>query len=124
MRRYCPRCGRVFEGDRCPCRPRPKRRPTEGDATRAEREPWRKRYATEGYRRARQRAIADADGRCVDCGRVCAAFDGKVWRTAGLGGEVDHVRALCEGGTDDPGNLRLRCKSCHKKRDDMRRASS
>ena len=39
---YCPHCGRTHpEGQRCPCRPRPKRRPTEGDATRAEREPWR-----------------------------------------------------------------------------------
>ncbi|OFK22957.1 HNH endonuclease [Olsenella sp. HMSC062G07] len=123
-RRFCPHCGRVFRGDRCPCRPRPKRKGTAGDATRGEREPWRRRYATAAYRRARQQAIASAHGRCVDCGRVCATYDGNQWRTAALGGEVDHVRALCDGGTDEPSNLRLRCKSCHKKRDDKRRRGS
>lgn len=48
-------------------------------------------------------------------------MDGAVWRTAGMGGEVDHVVALCEGGTNEASNLELRCKSCHRKRDDMRR---
>jgi len=38
-----------------------------------------------------------------------------------MGGEVDHVKALCDGGTDEPDNLQLRCKSCHKRRDDARR---
>lgn len=119
---FCPHCGKVVPGGaRCPCRPRPKRKPTPSDQARAEREPWRKRYAGAEYRRNRQRAINRDRGRCVDCGRVCAWFDGKQWRTAGMGGEVDHIRALSEGGTDDVENLELRCKSCHKKRDDARR---
>lgn len=92
---YCPHCGRTHpEGQRCPCRPRPKRRPTEGDATRAEREPW------------------------------CAEYRDGRWYTAGMGGEVDHGRALCEGGGSEVENLTLRCKSCHKKRDDARRAAN
>lgn len=121
MKRYCPHCGRTFDGGRCPCRPRPKRKPTRGDQTRGEREPWRRRYAGAEYRRSRQAAIARTKGRCTDCGRRCAWHDGTQWRTAGMGGEVDHIKALCEGGTDDADNLALRCKSCHKKRDDMRR---
>lgn len=122
MRSFCPHCGRVVPaGARCACRPRTKRKPTKADQTRAQREPWRKRYASAEYRRSRQAAIARTKGRCTDCNRVCAWFDGKQWRTAGMGGEVDHVKALSEGGTDDASNLALRCKSCHKKRDDMRR---
>jgi 5-methylcytosine-specific restriction endonuclease McrA len=122
MDHFCPYCGRIVPAcQRCTCRPRPKRKPTKGDATRKEREPWRSEYSTAAYQRARQEAIARTGGRCTDCGRVCARFDGKVWRTAGLGGEVDHVRALCDGGTNDAWNLQLRCKSCHKRRDDARR---
>lgn len=30
-----------------------------------------------------------------------------------MGGEVDHIVPLCKGGTNDPVNLALRCKSCH-----------
>lgn len=119
---FCPWCGRIVPaGARCTCRTRPKRKPTPGDATRHEREPWRKRYSGQAYRKARQQAIARTKGRCTDCGRVCAWWDGGQWRTAGMGGEVDHVKALSEGGTDEPSNLELRCKSCHKRRDDRRR---
>lgn len=122
---YCPHCGRTHpEGQRCPCRPRPKRRPTEGDATRAEREPWRAEYSSSEYRKARQRAIGRQLGRCADCGRVCAEYRDGRWYTAGMGGEVDHGRALCEGGGSEVENLTLRCKSCHKKRDDARRAAN
>lgn len=121
---YCPYCGRVVpRGQRCQCRPRPKRKATAADRTRAQREPWRKQYATAEYRAARQQAIARTQGKCADCGRVCAWHDGKQWRTAGMGGEVDHECALSEGGSNSPGNLTLRCKSCHKRRDDRRRTS-
>lgn len=122
---YCPHCGRTHpEGQRCTCRPRPKRRPTEGDATRAEREPWRTEYSSSAYRKARQMAIGRQLGRCADCGRVCAEYRDGRWYTAGMGGEVDHGRALCEGGGSEVENLTLRCKSCHKKRDDARRAAN
>lgn len=124
LRTYCPLCGKIVPaGGRCTCRPRPKRKPTDGDATRKEREPWRRRYSSAKYRAARQEAIARSKGLCADCGRVCAWRDGTVWRTEGMGGEVDHEVALCDGGTDDASNLTLRCKSCHKRRDDARRAS-
>ena len=127
---YCPYCnGIVPPGERCHCRskaftPRPKRKrkPTKGDETRKEREPWRSNYSTTEYRRARQTAIGRTKGRCTDCGRICAWHDGHEWRTAGMGGEVDHVKALSEGGTNDPTNLQLRCRSCHAKRDAARRA--
>lgn len=46
MKTFCPHCGRVVpKGQRCECRPRPKRKPTKGDGTRAEREPWRREVA-------------------------------------------------------------------------------
>lgn len=126
---YCPRCGKVVpKGRRCNCRPRPKRdgngrkrRPTPRDRRRAELEPWRRAYGTKAYREARQEAIARTRGRCADCGKVCAWWDGSRWRTEGMDGEVDHVRALSEGGTNDPANLELRCRSCHRRRDARRR---
>ena len=121
MKRYCPYCGKAYSGTACPCRPPRKRKPTAADATRIDREPWRREYWGEEYRKARQQAIGRTHGRCTDCGRVCAEWDGTRWRTAGLGGEVDHVRALSEGGGNDAGNLQLRCKSCHGKRDAARR---
>lgn len=121
MRKYCPKCGGAFTGKRCQCTPRPKRKPTPGDATRSAREPWRNRYALAPYRKARRAAIERTKGRCSDCGQVCARWDGEQWRTAGLGGEVDHIVPLCDGGTDEPDNLALRCKSCHGLRDAARR---
>lgn len=30
-----------------------------------------------------------------------------------MGGEVDHIVPLCQGGSSAPENLALRCKSCH-----------
>jgi len=30
--------------------------------------------------------------------------------------EVDHVQPLMEGGTNDPGNIQILCKSCHRKK--------
>lgn len=122
---YCPYCASVVPaGKVCRCRRssvKHERKPTPGDATRSEREPWRARYSGAEYKRARQEAIGRQQGRCCDCGRVCAEWDGAKWRTARLGGEVDHVVPLCEGGTDEPSNLRLRCKSCHGKEEAKRR---
>ncbi len=122
---FCPWCGRIVpKGARCDCRPKTKRPPVrdkEGERKRKQLEPWRANYTTGEYQHARQEAIARTRGRCTDCGRVCAWHDGKKWRTAGMGGEVDHVRALSEGGTNEPANLELRCKKCHAKRDADRR---
>lgn len=121
MKRFCAYCGRVYEGEQCSCRPPRKRKPTANDKTRGNREPWRKLYSTRAFRAARQIVIERQRGRCADCGKVCATFDEKIWHTAGYGGEVDHVHALCDGGTNAPENLVLRCKSCHAKRDAKRR---
>ena len=121
---FCPYCYSVVPaGQTCPCRGKRKRKPTAGDATRGEREPWRAHYSRAGYRRARQIAMARQQGRCKDCGAVCAVFDGTEWKTTGLGGEVDHEVPLCEGGTDEPSNLALRCKRCHSKAENKRRAA-
>lgn len=38
-----------------------------------------------------------------------------------MGGEVDHEKALCDGGESAAENMTLRCKSCHAKRDAKRR---
>ena len=122
-RTFCPHCCSIVPaGQTCPCRGKRKRKPTPGDATRMEREPWRGRYSRKAYRGARQEAIGRQVGRCADCGRICATYVGGKWETASLGGEVDHVLPLCEGGTDEPSNLRLRCKSCHGKVEAKRRA--
>lgn len=120
--KFCPHCGcAVPAGKPCPCRGGRKRKPTAGDATRAEREPWRSHYKTAEYQRNRQAAISAQAGRCKDCGMICATFDGRRWTTSGMGGEVDHEVPLCEGGTDEPSNLVLRCKSCHSRAETKRR---
>lgn len=117
-RSYCPHCGRIVPaGQRCSCRPRPKRKPTAGDKTRAKREPWRRDYSSAAYQAARQQAIGRTKGRCSSCGKVCAWFDGGSWRTAGMGGEVDHIVPLCKGGSNDARNLQLLCKRCHGSKD-------
>ena len=83
MKTYCPHCGSIVPaGQRCQCRPRPKRKPTKGDKTRAKREPWRSNYASAEYQSARQQAIARTNGRCTDCGRQCA------WHAASDGGRL------------------------------------
>lgn len=125
IKSFCPHCGRIVPaGAHCDCRPRPKRKPTQGDKTRSTREPWRMNYTTKDYQQSRQQAIERTKGKCTDCGRQCAWYDGTKWRTAGMGGEVDHIIALSEGGTNSPDNLALRCKSCHAKRDAKRRNSN
>jgi len=122
-KKFCPHCGKTSPaGQPCPCRKAGrKRKPTPGDATRGEREPWRSEYGGAEYRRNRQVAIDRQRGLCLDCGCVCAEYaDGK-WKTSRHGGEVDHVKPLCEGGTNDAENLALRCKSCHGKAEARRR---
>lgn len=120
-RSFCPYChGIVPASQRCPCR-KAKRKPTPGDATRQQREPWRRSYGDPEYQRNRQTAIERTGGRCTDCNRMCAEKRDGRWYTASLGGEVDHLVALEDGGTNEVGNLALRCKSCHGKRDAARR---
>ena len=53
------------------------------------------------WQRIRAQVLRRDQYRCVDCGRV------------GLDNEVDHINPLHTGGTDDMGNLAVRCSSCH-----------
>ena len=113
-RTFCPHCYRVVPaGKTCPCRNR--------DAHRKAAEPWRVNYRDAEYLRNRQKVIERQRGRCKDCGRVCAEWDGATWKTQRLGGEVDHEVPLCDGGTNSAGNLALRCKACHSEIETARR---
>ena len=115
-RTFCPYCCRVVPaGKTCPCRNR--------DAERKQTEPWRANYRDPEYLRNRQVVIERQHGRCKDCGKVCAEWDGLKWNTMRLGGEVDHEVPLSKGGTNDPWNMALRCRSCHRKADSKRRST-
>lgn len=115
---FCPHCGGVHEvGTRCPSLPPRKRKPTPGDATRGEREPWRREYGRAAHQRERQDCMERQQGRCIDCGAVCAAKVNGRWVTRGHGGEVDHVTKLRFGGR----RCALRCKRCHARKDAAQR---
>lgn len=49
----------------------------------------------------RQLIIERDNGRCRLCGENAAPY------------EVDHIRRVVDGGTDDPANLRTLCHACH-----------
>lgn len=119
---FCPYCSRVVPaGQRCSCRPKSKRNPTQGDTIRSIREPWREEYDRAEFRRNRQTVIENQQGRCKDCNKVCAKKVNGRWITKGYGGQVDHEKPLCEGGTNDVSNLALRCIPCHSRADAARR---
>lgn len=111
---FCPLCHSVVPAGReCGCKRR--------DAQRKAAEPWRASYRDPEYIRSRQAAIERQSGRCIDCGRICAEWDGTEWKTRRLGGEVDHEVPLRKGGTNDASNLALRCRHCHRRADAERR---
>ena len=113
-RTFCPYCSSIVPaGKTCPCRNR--------DTRRRQMEPWRENYRDPEYIRNRQIVIESQHGRCKDCGRVCAEYDGVKWNTKRLGGEVDHEVPLARGGTNDESNLALRCLHCHRRADATRR---
>ena len=53
------------------------------------------------------RIFQAADGRCGKCERKLGPADD--W-------DVDHITALCNGGTDDDANLQVLCEWCHDKK--------
>ena len=113
MKTFCPHCGSIVPaGKTCPCRDRTSQRKST--------EPWRRSYVDREYVRNRQEVIDRQHGRCKDCGRQAAAWDGTKWITKGMG-EVDHEKPLRMGGTNEAGNLALRCLSCHRRADQARR---
>jgi len=55
---------------------------------------------------ARKKAVAAAQGwRCKECNELLSAEY-----------EVDHVLALCRGGSNEEGNLQALCPPCHKRK--------
>jgi len=70
------------------------------------------------WRRIRARVLKRDCGMCVPC-RQAERFT--------LAVDVDHVRPVWEGGTDDDGNLQSICSDCHKEksaREAARRAAT
>lgn len=67
------------------------------------RTPFKQRYgiSTNKWAKIRRRVIRRDGSRCVDCGGTDHL-------------EVDHVVRRVDGGTNDDGNLRTRCRSCHR----------
>lgn len=108
--RPCVMCGaRALPGtNRCALHPAPKQ--TEADRLAAA--PYRRSYSSAEYRANRERRHELAGGRCEACGV-----------RLGPGWECDHILPLKDGGTDELGNLRCRCRACHqaKTRSDRRR---
>ena len=60
----------------------------------------------------RAQVLARDCGRCQACARL-----GRVR----LAAEVDHVRELADGGTDEPGNLQALCADCHQAKSEAAR---
>ncbi len=60
-----------------------------------------------GWKKLRQQAIEAAEGKCALCRKD---MEEERW-------EVDHIRAIVDGGSpDDPSNLHAICSACHKPR--------
>lgn len=96
MLTYCssPGCGNLTKREKCPiCRKRAEAR--------------RGTPAARGYNAAWRRiriAFLAAHPYCVTDG------------CNGIATEVDHIRPLSQGGTNDWSNLRAMCKRCHSRR--------
>lgn len=121
---FCPYCGKTNPaGTTCACRHRV-RKATKRDKVRNIEEPWRKNYGTKEFRDNRQLVIERQQGRCIDCGKICAVKVNGVWRTKEYGGEVDHEILLAHGGTNAADFLALRCKHCHSLADIRRRKNT
>jgi 5-methylcytosine-specific restriction enzyme A len=58
-----------------------------------------RRGSTRAWRKTRARVLARDGYECQLCG--------------GLASDVDHIRPVGMGGSDDPGNLRGLCANCH-----------
>ena len=116
MRRWCDKCNRIHgHGETCPCREKRPKRPDE----RRDREPHRRAYNRAEYQRNRQAVITRAKGRCAVCGKQIAVRRDGRWLMRG--GDVHHVKPLCDGGGNGKDNLVPLCRSCHAKADAARR---
>lgn len=109
--KVCPRCGKPYRTPgHCPrcekARPAPSRskRTKAQEGKRREKNPWRTRYQSAEYRRARQVALTRFNGCCAVSGVRIADVVGGKWVMRGNGG-IHHVVPLSRGGTDSPDNL-------------------
>lgn len=116
VRRWCDRCNKIHEhGERCPQAPkRPKRQDT-----RRNREPHRRAYNQAEYQRNRQAVITRTKGCCAACGKRIA--ERRLGKWVMKGGDVHHIRPLCDGGGNQQANLVPLCRDCHAKADAARR---
>lgn len=93
MNTSCLGCGRIIPtatGGRCgDCKPKRVRPQGQG-----------KHYRTRAWAQTRRQAITKAQGQCQHCGT-----------TSDL--HVHHLTPRADGGTDDPANLQVLCRSCH-----------
>jgi 5-methylcytosine-specific restriction endonuclease McrA len=97
QRTSCAECGVLTAGSTyCP-----EHAYLEGEAGRTLRLPYRQHYRTPEFRRNRALAIARARGRCERCGHP-----------HGPGKQVDHVKAIRDGGGDGLENLMVLCPNC------------
>lgn len=116
VRRFCDRCMKVHEhGERCPKAPKRAKRPD----TRHNREAHRRSYATAEYKRNRQSVLTAHKGRCAKCGKQIAVRSNGAWVMRG--GDIHHICALSEGGTNRKANLVPLCHACHAQADAARR---
>lgn len=66
-----------------------------------------RKYRTKAWEQIRLEILARDGMQCQLCGKLCT----------GKGeAHVDHIRAVVDGGTDEPQNLRCICASCHSRR--------
>lgn len=105
-------------GERCPKAPKRAKRPD----TRHNREAHRRAYATAEYKRNRQAVLTATKGRCANCGKVIAVRFNGAWVMKG--GDIHHICALSEGGTNKKANLVPLCRACHAKVDAARRRAN
>ena len=119
MRRFCDRCMKVHEhGERCPKAPKRAKRPD----IRHNREAHRRYYATAEYKRNRQAVLTAHKGRCAKCGKQIAVRSNGAWVMRG--GDIHHICALSEGGTNRKANLVPLCHACHAQVDAARNCQS
>lgn len=120
-RRWCDKCMCVHgHGERCPQAPKRKAKPDKRKF--ADRHPSRANYSSAEYQRNRQRVLTKYNGKCALCGKTIATRKGGVWKCQG--GDIHHMKALIEGGSNEIGNLVPLCRACHAKSDADRRRRS
>lgn len=71
-------------------------------------------YCSPGWKAARREVLLRDNYQCQTCGAV----------VTGRQAHVDHIVPKSNGGSDEVGNLRTLCVSCHSKREGWRAANA